>query len=679
MFKLRVLYFAVLCISMSMIHCTQTETNKEDLKLEEINAFIKSYNRFNPTDKDKAAADSLGNVILNLRNTEQSRNALRKYILLTNADKQYIEELFKRSRKADDKKNEAQAYFLRGKRYAQNFQIDSTYYNYTKAEFLFKSIQDSVNLQEVYSHKAIILLNNKIFTEGQSQILKAMNVNKEHKDARIKYSESIIMANALVGLEQLPEALKQLELSLKLLDNPEIVKFFLPDAIRLNKITIYYNIAEVYIKQGEYKKAQNLIHNVIDKYINESTIYDEMMLAHLLYNLTQADIKSKQYDDVEKNLVRAIDIQLKNKNLQDYNSYKILLAEYFYLIKKEEQGNQLVNEVLEYAHQNNNLGLEKETLTVLLKYKKEQYNTNFVRYEELNKLILDENNVIKNTFARLSFEADSLERANEQLQNQKNIITMVSSALLVLAITIFFVILFRQKAKEVSLVKLFQKDTEKYYDSIINVQNELAEARNIERKEIAKELHDGVLNKLFVTRFLLMQVSKESVETHKDSLINEVKEVEQYIRDVSHVLGHEEDFKNKEFNELIRDLVGIQNRNQVTKFILFMSNDICFSRLSIKFKVHIYRIIQECLQNVQKHAKATECQVSILLREETRFEVIIKDNGVGFDTDIVKRGLGFTNIKARTQLMNSKINISSTEGKGTSISFTIDLNESVEC
>ncbi|WP_286420357.1 hypothetical protein [Myroides odoratimimus] len=249
-----------------MIHCTQTETNKEDLKLEEINAFIKSYNRFNPTDKDKAAADSLGNVILNLRNTEQSRNALRKYILLTNADKQYIEELFKRSRKADDKKNEAQAYFLRGKRYAQSFQIDSTYYNYTKAEFLFKSIQDSVNLQEVYSHKAIILLNNKIFTEGQSQILKAMNVNKEHKDARIKYSESIIMANALVGLEQLPEALKQLELSLKLLDNPEIVKFFLPDAIRLNKITIYYNIAEVYIKQGEYKKAQNLIHNVIDKY-----------------------------------------------------------------------------------------------------------------------------------------------------------------------------------------------------------------------------------------------------------------------------------------------------------------------------------------------------------------------------------------------------------------------------
>ncbi|WP_350329845.1 ATP-binding protein [Myroides odoratimimus] len=69
----------------------------------------------------------------------------------------------------------------------------------------------------------------------------------------------------------------------------------------------------------------------------------------------------------------------------------------------------------------------------------------------------------------------------------------------------------------------------------------------------------------------------------------------------------------------------------------------------------------------------------MLLRDEMSFEVIIKDNGVGFDTDIVKKGLGFTNIKGRTQLMNSKINILSTEGKGTSISFTIDLNESVEC
>lgn len=661
-----------------MTNCTQTKTYNEESVLKDINTFIKTYNRFNPTAKDKAEADSLGSVILNLTNTEQSRDVLRKYILLTNADKGYIEELFQRSRKEEDKKNEAHAFFLRGKRYAQNFQIDSTYYNYTKAEFLFKSIHDSINLQEVYSHKAIVLLNNKIFSEGQSQILKAMSINKEHKDARIKYSESIIMANALVGLEQLPEALKQLNLSLELLENPEITKFFLPDAIRLNKITIYYNIAEVYIKQSEYKKAQDLIHHVIDEYINESTIYDEMMLAHLLYNLTQADIKSKEYDDVEKNLVKAIDIQLKNKNLQDYNSYKILLAEYFYLIKKEEQGNQLVNEVLEYAHQNNNLGLEKETLTILLKYKKEQYNANFVRYEELNKLILDENNVIKNTFARLSFEADSLERANAQLQNQKSMITMLASALLVLAITIFFIILFRQKAKEVSLVKLFQKDTEKYYDSIINVNSELAEARNLERKEIAKELHDGVLNRLFVTRFLLMQVNKESVDEHRDSLINEVKQVEQYIRGVSHALANDEDFKVNEFSKLLEDLVSIQNRNESIVFSLSLDQGINFKNLNNNYKVHIYRIVQECLQNVHKHAQATRCEVVFENYGDTSFKVSIIDNGVGFDVNIVKKGIGFNNIKGRVEFMESRINILSADGKGTSISFVIDLKESAE-
>ncbi|MCC9043522.1 two-component sensor histidine kinase [Myroides sp. M-43] len=656
------------------MNCTNRVDQRKD-KIASLSEFVKSYNRFNSTHQDKADADSVGKIILTLKNTQESRDLLCRYILLTNADKKYINELFIKSRKKEDKKNEAHAYFLVGKRHAQNFQIDSTYYNYTKAEFLFKSIQDSVNLQEIYTHKAIVLLNNSIFIEGQEQILKAMSINKHHKDARIEYSESVIMANSLVGLDQLPEALDELDRALTLLTNPEISKFFLPDAIRLNKITIYYNIAEVYIKQGEYKQAKDLIHGVIDNYVNEGTVIDDMMLAHLLYNLAKVDIKSNNYKDVETNLTKAINIQLKNKNLQDYQTYRVLLGEFYYLTQRDSEAIGLLDDVILYAKEQSSLTLEREALSILLKFRKENYQNNFIRYEKINKHILNDNNIIKNTFARLSFEADNLQRANQNLQNQKELLTKVGGIVFFVAIIIFFILLFRQKSKEVSLVKLLQIDTEKYYNSIMNVQNELAEARHLERKEIAKELHEGVLNRLFVTRFLLMQVNKDSVEDHKSSLINEVKQVEHYIRGVSHALANDEEFKINEFDQLLGDLIAIQNRCESTEFNLHIEKGICFVRLSNKYKVHIYRIVQECLQNVHKHAEATQCNVLFVIKSKTSFEVIIKDNGIGFNTDIVRKGIGFANIKDRILFMKSKLHIVSSGLTGTKVFFLIQTKD----
>ncbi|WP_158221781.1 ATP-binding protein [Myroides sp. N17-2] len=425
-----------------------------------------------------------------------------------------------------------------------------------------------------------------------------------------------------------------------MLEDPAIKKFFNEDAIRLNKVTINANIAEIYIKQKNYEKAKLLIHYTIDNLIINESTYDSLMLAHLLYNLADADIKSNNYVDVEKNLKNAISIQLKYNNLQDYNSYKITLAEFYYLTGNEQEGRETLDEVMIYAKKYNNYILEKDALSILLRYKKDDYRTNFIRYEKL--------------------------------QSQKEMITRVGGILFFIATVVFFILLFRQKSKEMSLVKLFQKDTEKYYNSIMNVQNELAETRHLERKDIARELHEGVLNRLFVTRFLLMQVNKDSVEDHKNSLINEVKKVEHYIRGVSHALANDDEFKINEFDQLLEDLVFIQNRSETTKFHLYLDTNICFSKLSNKYKVHIYRIVQECLQNVHKHAQATECNVSFLVISDTTFEVVIKDNGCGFNTDIVKKGIGFANIKGRIELMNSQLVVVSIKEEGTKISFIIE-------
>ncbi|MFD0701695.1 tetratricopeptide repeat-containing sensor histidine kinase [Myroides pelagicus] len=664
-------YILGILIFITLFSC-EGRIDKKNQQLQEIGTYINTYNRFSATNETKQAADSVGKLLLAQGSTEEVRKLLRNYILLIGADRSYIDQLFKLSRRKGDLENEAHAYFLLGRYFNKQFQTDSTFYNYTKAEYLFKTIGDSVHLEEVYAAKAVLLLNHNIFTEGQSQIIEAMSLNREHKSIKAKYSESLIMANALAGLDQYEEALKESAYALTLLENNDIKAYFNADAIRLNKLTIYTTMAEVYIKQGNYGQAKELINNTINNYIVNESMYDSVMLGHLLFNLAEVDLLSQNYAPVEANLKKAIALQQKFNNKQELYTYKALLAEYYYQSNQEDVASELLQEVMKYTETTHDLMLEKKVLTVYLKYSKENYNHNFMRYESINKQILNENNMIKNTFARLSYEADNLQRVNDSLLSQKKLITRISAVLFFTAIVIFFTLLFKQKSKEIALVKLFQKDTEKFYDSILDAQNELTKARDLERKEISKEIHDGVLNKLFVTRFLLMQTDKNSVDEHKEALINEVKDVELYLRGVSHALANKEELRINRFEQLIHELVEMQNRSEQTTFRVSLAEDLCIEDLDNQYKVHIYRIIQECLQNVHKHAKATRCDVTIKQYGSNSFKVMIKDNGVGFKTNRTNRGIGFTNIKERITAMNSKLVIDSKVNKGTSVSFVIE-------
>jgi signal transduction histidine kinase len=90
-------------------------------------------------------------------------------------------------------------------------------------------------------------------------------------------------------------------------------------------------------------------------------------------------------------------------------------------------------------------------------------------------------------------------------------------------------------------------------------------------------------------------------------------------------------------------------------------------------EIIIYRIIQELLNNVFKHAKATEVLVQ-LFREETRLNITVEDNGKGFDiSDLEKnKGAGWANIRSRVDYLKGKVDLHSDTAKGTSVN--IELN-----
>ena len=90
-------------------------------------------------------------------------------------------------------------------------------------------------------------------------------------------------------------------------------------------------------------------------------------------------------------------------------------------------------------------------------------------------------------------------------------------------------------------------------------------------------------------------------------------------------------------------------------------------------KLVIYRIIQEQLNNILKHAEASEVEIE-LKNEQVGVELFIKDNGKGFDTTKKSLGIGVTNIISRAELYKGTANFISQPGKGCSliVSFPVE-------
>ncbi|MEO6949698.1 MAG: ATP-binding protein [Ginsengibacter sp.] len=88
----------------------------------------------------------------------------------------------------------------------------------------------------------------------------------------------------------------------------------------------------------------------------------------------------------------------------------------------------------------------------------------------------------------------------------------------------------------------------------------------------------------------------------------------------------------------------------------------------------LYRIIQECVNNVIKHSEATSLDIS-LLRNETEIRATIEDNGKGFDIsqNNYKEGIGLQNIRDRITFLKGEVEIDSKAGKGTLIAIYIPI------
>jgi len=198
----------------------------------------------------------------------------------------------------------------------------------------------------------------------------------------------------------------------------------------------------------------------------------------------------------------------------------------------------------------------------------------------------------------------------------------------------------------------------------------LLEGQEKERERIAGDLHDSICNQLALLRHDLEMQSKSSDFTEITRTINGIKEVSKEVRYLSqnqssHIL------KKYGLVTAIKELVNvIAHEFQLKIEVNFHGTE---QELTEDIQINLYRACQEALQNVVKHAQASEVELQ-LINQGNSIDLTIADNGRGFDpADYNKKGLGLENIKLRIEKqLGGKVSVDSGRGNGTTLIITIN-------
>ena len=568
-----------------------------------------------------------------------------------------------------DSIQKAEQYYKIGELYRYSLITDSAYTYYQKAEKVFRDYNHNFEIAQTLFGIAVCQTYDKDYTGSESTSIEAITILEgiyETNNVR-KYKAYIYNNLGIVfdELEQFDEAIRYLELSLSLKNNLQ------GDFERSRGLTLN-NLIKVYRRSGQFDLALEKYNEIYEnkKLINEHPDVHLLALgnyAHTLY--------------VSKNLEQLPGLYLKALKISDsindtYNSIIIHqhLAEYYNSLHMTDSAKYYAYKAKNISEFYNNDDLLKSLLLLSKIESGETANKFLKNYIKLSDSLQKNERSNRDKFARIRFETNKIEQENIQIAKERKWLFIISIGIIITAFLLYLVIIQRNKNKELKFIQKQQETNEEIYNLMLSQNEGIEEARTLEKKRISEELHDGVLGRLFGTRLSLdslnMNNSTEAIKT-RSQYIDELKNIEQDIRKVSHELNT--DFvSGSGFIDIIKTLVETQTLAYNLSYKLEQDNTINWDGVTNKMKIHVYRIIQESLHNIYKHANATEVKISFKLKNNV-ICLTMTDDGSGFDVNKTKSGIGLKNMNSRIKEINGTINIKSQKDLGTNVTINVPL------
>ena len=229
------------------------------------------------------------------------------------------------------------------------------------------------------------------------------------------------------------------------------------------------------------------------------------------------------------------------------------------------------------------------------------------------------------------------------------------------------IVLYRRRIRSLKRVQILQQ----------SFARQLIDSQENDRKRIAAELHDSLSQSLVVIKNWAQMSISDTIDKVTNARLTEISTT------ASQALG--------EVRQIAYNLAPYQlDRLGLTSTIEEMIQKVS-SASSIRFEpdisnidrmlpkeseVNLYRIIQECINNVIKHSVATNCMIHIR-RDEGSLRITIHDNGKGFQHEPQfpnAQGFGLAGLNERVRMLRGTLNIESEPGRGTRIEFHIPYN-----
>lgn len=632
-----------------------TNLSKED-RLKKLDSAIAIVNEFNNKDSLKIKnLFKVSNRYFQLFEYENYRKTTLEILTLAYNQKDSI--------------SIAKANYYLGDYYFYKTKNDSAYYYYLESDKTYKKLGiEDFNSGNAILHKAYVLLYEKDYVGSESEAINALEIANKINDRELVYE---CYSHLAITLSEAKDFNKSLEYNLKALN--QIEKVELQNYIPIYKGQTNNNIGNIYLKTGNFNEAKKYfleglkIENIKD--------LQPVLYTSLLDYYAYSNFKTNQpsLEDFKKAMFIRDSIDDTNGKINS----RVHLTEYFLEKKDSVQAFQYNTEAYNLAKK---AGYNQDVLTTLdlfTKIKPKEGLQYAQEYIKLSDSLQEQERKSRNKFARIEYETDEIIGEKDAISTQKSIILFTSLTIILIVALLYLILYQRSKAKQLEFVHEQQQINEKIYQLMLSQQTQIEEVRTAEKNRIARELHDGILNRLAATRLNLFAITRrpDDKEIIKNSKIqiDKIQEIEKEIRSISHDLRNSVFDSGKNYSMVLVDLFEEQQKLYDANCIYYIDNDIPWDFVSTKNKMNLYRILQESLNNINKYANAKNINIDIS-NFNHKLAVTIKDDGKGFDTSKVKKGIGIQNMYDRAKECNAELNIISEINNGTTIKYIIEID-----
>ncbi len=675
-------YLGIIVVFCSLFVCSQN--NKKDIDLDRIISLrLKSQNFNLSLDNRISFAEKAVELSERIKSDTTTLLSKRNLSLLYfESDKfedykRINQENLELSNSLKDTLAIAVANFNLGSYFTINVQNDSAFYYYSNALELYKELNEGKQQAYLLYQIADIQDTEKDYIGSEENAIKAVKLIQELPVNETNLDNLWSLHNLLGVISQ---NLKRYDVSLQY----HIKAIEIAERMRngdYNRALSINNQAGVYRALLNYEKALNLYRSLIPlrAYYEE---YDPTFYPLVIDNIAYTKVLAnhKDYDDISAMFYEAYKMSHKLDDDITKLAVTIDLSKFYKHLAVKDSTLKYADKAYALAKKTSSNDILLESMILLSELKQGDEGKAYLNehIKLTDSLLLVERNV-RNKFARIELETDQIEAENEQISKENLYLLILSIGLLLTGILVYVVISQRTKNRKLKLIQVQQKANEDIYNLMLGQQDKLDEARAKEKTRVSKELHDGVLGRLFGTRLSLDSMNfsdgKEAMMT-RAKYIGELKTIEEDIRKISHELNT--DFvSGSGFMDIVTELIENQSQAYGLKQEFSYTDDISWDVVSNKTKIHIYRIVQETMQNIYKHANAQTIKISILLENGVICLDII-DDGDGFDTSKSKKGIGVKNMTSRVEDINGNITFSSPSDEGTIVNVKIPYSNSSE-